>query len=128
MDDSSGEVLGYVMERLLEAGARDAYFSPIFMKKNRPAYLLSVIATKDLISVMEDIIFKETTTIGIRRVRMERSVLERREETRRTSYGEVAVKVCTHNGEEYVYPEYESAKELAKNTGVPLKEIFKDIH
>jgi hypothetical protein len=128
VDDSSGEVLGYVMERLLEAGARDAYFSPIFMKKNRPAYLLSVIATKDLISVMEDIIFKETTTIGIRRVRMERSVLERREETRRTSYGEVAVKVCTHNGEEYVYPEYESAKKLAKNTGVPLKEIFKDIH
>lgn len=128
VDDSSGEVLGYVMERLLEAGARDAYFSPIFMKKNRPAYLLSVIVTKDLVSAMEDIIFKETTTIGIRRVRMERTVLERREETRRTSYGEVAVKVCTHNGEEYVYPEYESAKELAKNTGVPLKEIFKDIH
>lgn len=128
VDDSSGEVLGYVMERLLEAGARDAYFSPIFMKKNRPAYLLSVIVTKDLVSAMEDIIFKETTTIGIRRVRMERTVLERREETRRTSYGEVAVKVCTHNGEEYVYPEYESAKKLAKNTGVPLKEIFKDIH
>lgn len=128
VDDSSGEVLGYVSERLFEAGARDVYFSPIFMKKNRPAYLLSVIATKDLISVMEDIIFKETTTIGIRRVRMERTVLERREETRRTSYGEVAVKVCTHNGEEYVYPEYESARKLAITTGVPLKEIFKDIH
>lgn len=128
VDDSSGEVLGYVMERLLEAGARDAYFSPIFMKKNRPAYLLSVIVTKDLVSAMEDIIFKETTTIGIRRVRMERTVLERRKEMRRTPYGEVEAKVCTHNGEEYVYPEYESAKELAKNTGVPLKEIIKDIH
>ena len=124
IDDTTGEVLGYVMDLLLTAGARDVYYTPIYMKKNRPAYLLSVIATEDMVPAMEDIIFRETTTIGIRRVRMERTVLERREETRSTPYGEVKVKVCTYKGKEYVYPEYESARQLAQKNSVPLREVY----
>ncbi|MGN0266239.1 MAG: nickel pincer cofactor biosynthesis protein LarB, partial [Lachnospiraceae bacterium] len=67
IDDCSGEVMGYVMERLFEAGARDVSYMPIFMKKNRPAYQLNVICTTDKVDAMEKIIFSETTTIGIRR-------------------------------------------------------------
>mgnify|MGYP000799210604 FL=1 len=77
IDDCTGETLGYVMNRLLEAGARDAHFVPVYMKKNRPAYELAVICDEEKIPEMEQIIFEETTTIGIRRCRVERTVLPR---------------------------------------------------
>lgn len=77
VDDCSGEALGYVMERLLKAGARDVHYTPVFMKKNRPAYQLNVICSEEDVSKLEDIIFEETTTIGIRKQKMERSILKR---------------------------------------------------
>ena len=76
IDDCPGEALGYVMDRLFDAGARDVYYTPIYMKKNRPAYQINVICKEQDISGLEQIIFRETTTIGIRRVEMERTVLE----------------------------------------------------
>ena len=88
LDDCTGEMLGYCMDRLFEAGARDAYFTPIFMKKNRPAYMLSVLCLKDKISELERIIFSETTTIGIRRYPVERSVMKRFRKTVSTPYGD----------------------------------------
>lgn len=77
IDDCSGEALGYVMEELLNAGARDVHYIPVYMKKNRPAWMLNVICSKEDIEKLESIIFRETTTIGIRRVEMERTVLKR---------------------------------------------------
>lgn len=124
IDDSTGEELGFVLERLLSKGAKDAFYTPVYMKKNRPAWLLTVITERELIPVMEDIIFDNTTTIGIRRQKMERTVLPRQSVTVSTGYGDVEVKVCMHNGEEKVYPEYESAAQIARREGVSIKNVY----
>lgn len=124
IDDCSGEMLGYVMDRLLEAGARDVHYTPVFMKKNRPAYQLNVICTREDAAKLEEIIFSETTTIGIRRMEMERSVLSRRTLRVPTSLGEASVKVCTAPGEDRYYPEYDSVVELAKEHGLPFGEVY----
>lgn len=128
IDDSTGEQLGYVMERLMEAGARDVHFQPIYMKKNRPAYELVVICDEQDIATMESIIFQETTTIGIRRMKMERTMLERKMDVVSTKYGKLEVKICTlPDGTQRVYPEYESVAALAQEQGVSLQEIIKQI-
>lgn len=124
IDDCSGETLGYVMELLYEAGAREANYMPVFMKKNRPAWLLTVVCKEDQVSGMERIIFKETTTIGIRRQKMERTVLKREMRTVVTPLGDVEVKVCIFDGQEYIYPEYESVKKICKKTGVSYREAY----
>lgn len=124
IDDCSGETLGYVMELLYEAGAREANYMPVFMKKNRPAWLLTVICKEDQVSRMERIIFKETTTIGIRRQKMERTVLKREKRTVVIPLGDVEVKVCIFDGQEYIYPEYESVKKICKKTGVSYREAY----
>lgn len=124
IDDCTGETLGYVMECLYGAGAREANYMPVFMKKNRPAWLLTVLCKKEQIPAMEQIIFRETTTIGIRRQEMERTILKREKRTVTTPLGEVEVKVCTFDGKEYFYPEYESVKKLCKKTGMSYKEAY----
>lgn len=125
IDDSTPEVLGYAMDRLLEAGALDVSYSPIFMKKNRPGYLLRVLCKENLREVLEAIIFRETTTIGIRRLTLQRTLLKRDITTVQTPYGEVEVKVCTApEGEKLYYPEFESIKTLALKENVPFKLIF----
>lgn len=124
IDDCTGEMLGYVMERLLAAGARDVHYMPVFMKKNRPAYQLNVICDEALAPTMEEIIFAETTTIGIRRQRMERSVLKREEKTIRTGLGEVQVKVCEAGGMRRCYPEYESVVRLCREKGMSYPDAF----
>ena len=126
IDDSTGEQLGYVMELLMKKGARDVYYTPVYMKKNRPAWLLSVITDQDKISDMEHIIFEHTTTIGIRRCRMERTILPRREASVATSYGEVQLKICEFDGREKVCPEYESVREIADRTGIPIGTIYQE--
>ena len=137
IDDTTGEALGYVMERLLAAGARDVQYSPVYMKKNRPAYLLTVLCLEEDIPALEEIIFAETTTIGIRRVRMERSILKRHIYTIPTSLGDVEVKMCLvpHcNGnevfedvEERCYPEYESIKAICKRTGRSYQDVTRQV-
>ena len=124
IDDCSGEVLGYLLERLMEAGARDAHYLPVYMKKNRPAWQLQVICTEDKIRAMEELIFTESTSIGIRRIRMERTALQREIREIETPCGSALVKICRFHGTEKYYPEYESAAALARNTGRPLAEIF----
>lgn len=125
IDDCSGELLGHAMDELLRAGARDVHYTPVFMKKNRPAYLLRVICGREDAAEMERIMFRETTTIGIRRMEMKRTVLERRLEKRLTSLGEIVVKVCIlPDGEERVYPEYERAAELAREHGISLRDVY----
>lgn len=127
IDDCSGEALGYVMERLLEAGAKDVHYHPVFMKKNRPAWQLNVICDEKDISKLEQIIFRETTTIGIRRIAMERSVLPREKKTVETKYGRAEVKVCDLGGEVRYYPEYESVIRICKEKGLAYQEVYREI-
>ena len=115
------------MECLYGAGAREVNYMPVFMKKNRPAWLLTVICKKEQITEMERIIFKETTTIGIRRQEMVRTILKREKRTVTTSLGEAEVKACTFEGEEYFYPEYESVKRLCEKTGISYKEAYHQV-
>lgn len=128
VDDCSGEALGYVMDRLLREGARDVHYIPVFMKKNRPAYQLNVICSEEQLSKMEQMIFEETTTIGIRRIRMERTILPREMKTCSTSLGEAKVKECIlPDGTRRRYPEYDSAAELAGKNGIAMMEAYRRI-
>lgn len=120
IDDCPGEALGYVMDRLFDAGARDVYYTPIYMKKNRPAYQINVICKEQDISGLEQIIFRETTTIGIRRVEMERTVLEREQRVDNTSLGMIEVKVCGDR----VYPEYDALAAVCREQGIPFPEAY----
>lgn len=111
VDDCTGEALGFVMERLFAAGAREAHFVPVFMKKNRPAYQVQVICMRDDIPAMEAELFAHTTTIGIRRSPMERTVLPREELRASTPYGEVrAKKVTLPDGRTRITPEHDSVE------------------
>ena len=127
IDDCSGEVLGFVMERLMKAGARDVHYVPVFMKKNRPAWVLNVICKEEDMEMLQNIIFEETTTIGIRYSIMERTILPRETRTLPTPWGEVLAKVCTLNGKEQLYPEYESVAQLSREKEIPFTEIYRYI-
>lgn len=127
IDDCTGEALGYTMEKLMEAGARDVHYFPVFMKKNRPGYQLNVICKENQISQLQKIIFEETTSIGIRIQRMERSVLPRRIETRDTSMGEVQIKICSLPTGERIYPEHDSIARICKESGKSWQEVYRKI-
>jgi len=114
-------VLGYALERLLEAGALDASFSPLHMKKNRPGALLRVIAKPEQQELLADIIFAETSTLGLRIYPAERRVEERRIVEVETPFGKVRMKVSGHGA---CSPEYEDCRTLAMNTGTPLVKIL----
>ena len=124
IDDCSGEILGYTEEMLFENGALDVFYTPIFMKKNRPAYRLTVVCKEPDIQKLQNIVFKETTTIGIRYRYEYRTELEREQILIDTKYGTLKAKKVVNNGETYIYPEYESVKELAKKNDIPLKEVY----
>ena len=126
IDDATGEALGYTMDRLLQAGARDVHYFPVFMKKNRPAYQLNVICKEEQIDTLQRIIFEETTTIGIRIIRMERIVLAREIKKVKTSVGEVRIKVCTMpDGTQRAYPEYEDVVAVCQATGKSYQDVYR---
>ena len=127
IDDCSGEMLGFLMERLMEAGAKDVSYTPIYMKKNRPAYQVTVICRDEDADRMEDIIFEETTTIGIRKIKMERSILKRDIRTISTEFGEMKVKVCELPSGERIYPEYEEAVKICRKYGISYYEVCRRI-
>lgn len=124
IDDSTGEQLGLAMEKLMQAGALDASYTPCFMKKNRPGYLLRVVAQHNDIAVLEKVIFSTTSTIGIRRYPVERSCMSREVLTVNTPYGDVLVKKCTWQDVERIYPEYESVKALAESSGTDFYKVY----
>ena len=125
IDDCAGEILGYTMDLLFEAGARDVWFTPIFMKKNRPAYKLSVLCAEEQIRALDAILFRETTTIGVRRYRVERTALPRRFFEVEVPGGTVHIKACQlPDGTEKRYPEYEDVKRIARETGKSYKEVY----
>lgn len=127
IDDVTGEQLGYCMECLMRAGARDVSFVPIYMKKNRPAYELHVICDPAEVEQMEDIIFRETTTIGIRRCLMERHVMRREIQTVETEYGMAQVKVCSYGAIRKVYPEYGSVVELCQKSKQDFRKVYQAV-
>ena len=125
IDDSTGEILGYTLEKLLKSGALDVFYTPIFMKKNRPAYRLTVACRKKDMENLQNIIFRETTTIGIRYRFEDRIELKREFFEIDTKYGKIKAKKVFNNGEVYIYPEYENLKEISEKNNVPLKELYK---
>lgn len=127
IDDCTGESLGYTMERLMESGARDVHYIPVYMKKNRPACQLNVICAREDIERMEEIIFRETTTIGIRRIPMERTILRRELRTVQTVLGEAQVKVCRYGGMERYFPEYNSVVALCRKHDRNYQEVYQMI-
>ena len=125
IDDSTGEALGYTIDRLMQAGALDVHYSPVYMKKNRPAWELTVICKKSRMEELEDIIFKETTTIGIREFpSVMRSILHRSQKQVETPFGIAEVKEVALPGERRFYPEYESVKAIAEKEHLPFAEVY----
>ena len=126
VDDCTGEALGHALERLFEVGVREAHYVPVFMKKSRPAYQVETLCDESLLEAVERILFEETTTIGVRRHRVERTTLSRREQTMETPLGPARVKLVTlPNGSERPYPEHDSVVSLAKEKGVSYQEAFR---
>ena len=128
IDDMSGELLGFVQERLFEMGARDVWFTPIQMKKNRPATMLSIIVSADREAEAVELVMRQTSTLGVRVRPLERIEAEREVVRIDTSIGEVAVKLKRLNGAVVsVAPEYEDARLRALENDLPLHEVFNRI-
>ena len=124
VDDSTPEVLGYVMDKLFQAGARDVFFTPVYMKKCRPATMLSVLCDDMKVEEVEGLLFRETSTIGLRKYKVTRSCLPRKEVVVSTPYGEVKGKETTYRDITRVTLEYDDACRLAKEKNIPLKELY----
>ncbi len=120
MDDISGETLGYTMSKLMEAGALDVFYTPIFMKKNRPAYMLTVLAKPGAENPLTDIVFRETTTLGIRTRYVKRLCMDRRILNVSTPYGDARVKVASYGDIKKASPEYEDCRKIAEKSGLTL--------
>ena len=127
LDDLNPQVFGYVMDRLLEAGALDAYGVPVQMKKNRPGTLLTVLAKQDDAAKLTEIIFAETTTLGVRRRQEQRQALIRKFVSVQTPWGQVRMKLASMNGTVTNYaPEYEDCRKIAAENQVPLKTVMQE--
>jgi uncharacterized protein (TIGR00299 family) protein len=125
LDDLSPQVIGYVMDRLLTEGALDVFGVPVQMKKNRPGTLLTVLCKPDDASKLTDLLFTETTTLGVRRRDEQRQVLARRWEPVETEWGIVRIKIASCNGTVTNFaPEYEDCRRIAEERGVPLKTVM----
>ncbi len=124
LDDTTGELLGAAMEALLAAGALDVYFTPIQMKKNRPAVKVSVIAPVQKEAAMAEEVVRQTSTLGVRVQRMRRYKAERWQEEVETPWGKVRVKVKRIDGERTASPEYDDCRKLAQERGLSVWEVY----
>jgi hypothetical protein len=127
IDDTTGEILGYTMAKLMDAGALDVFYTPIFMKKNRPAYMLTVLGPYDAQKALEDIILTETSTIGIRISYMKRRCMQRRIVTVKLPLGDVRVKIAEADDIRKASPEYEDCRIIAERTGLPISKVFETV-
>lgn len=124
IDDCSGEIAGYTISLLMAAGALDASCFPCMMKKGRPGFMLQVICREEQIEKLEDIIFRETTSIGLRKYQEERSILPRAIREVDTVWGAVSVKICRHKSLVFAYPEFEDVKAICEKTGKSFREVY----
>jgi len=124
LDDLSPQVIAHVMERALAAGALDVICAPVLMKKNRSGHLLTVLSEKVNAARLEDLVFRETSTLGLRTREERRSVLERRHVSVTTEWGTIRVKVGSRAGQElHAAPEFEDCRQIAEKHAVPLKRV-----
>ena len=127
LDDLNPQVFGYVMDRLLDEGALDVFGVPVQMKKNRPGTLLTVLCKRQDTEKLMQVLFAETTTLGVRRREESRQTLARRWENVRTEWGEVRIKIASMNGTVTNYaPEYEDCRRIAAEHHVPLKTVMQE--
>lgn len=125
LDDDTGERLAYLAEACFAAGALDAWFTPIQMKKGRPGVTLAVLAPQALAGALEDLILRESSSLGVRRSPRTRSVLPREEVTVETPWGAVRVKLATRpDGSQSRAPEFDDCARLARDAGVPLRRVY----
>jgi uncharacterized protein (TIGR00299 family) protein len=125
LDDLPAEVIGYCYDLLFAAGALDVFSIPIFMKKNRPGVLLSVIAPEPALPALEEILFRETSTFGIRRYPVHRHKLQRRPLAVKTPWGTIQGKLGWTDGRPAIFtPEYEDCARVARQHGVPLRDVY----
>jgi pyridinium-3,5-bisthiocarboxylic acid mononucleotide nickel chelatase len=127
IDDMNPEIYPYVIEKLLTAGAHDAYMIPIVMKKGRPAIILSALVERSKIDRYLDILFRETTTLGVRIQPMERKKLLRSTKQVQTSFGIVSVKVIILEGKEQLRVEFEECKRIAMEKKLPLATVYRTL-
>ncbi|MCX7796943.1 MAG: nickel pincer cofactor biosynthesis protein LarC [bacterium] len=127
IDDMNPQICGYLMDKLFEMGALDVFFTPIYMKKSRPAIKLTVISPNHLVDKIVNVIFRETTSIGVRTYQVEKIMLPREIVNIDTPWGSVRVKVSYLNGTAKVMPEYDDCKAIAERTGTPIQEVMKEI-
>jgi uncharacterized protein (TIGR00299 family) protein len=127
LDDLNPQVFGYVMDRLLEEGALDVFAMPVQMKKNRPGTIVTVLCKPEDASQFTQLLFMETTTLGVRRREETRQTLARRWEKVQTPWGEVRIKIGSMNGTVTNYaPEYEDCRRIAAEHHVPLKQVMQE--
>lgn len=124
VDDMTGEMAGYVLEVLLKQGALDAFYTPVYMKKNRPGIHLTVLCNEKDLPVIEEIILRETSTIGIRKYPVVRTCMHRHFRTITTPLGDVTIKISEHGSIHKETPEYEDVKKLAQSSGKSLWEVL----
>ena len=126
LDDSTGEIVGHTVSALLNAGALDVYTTPIQMKKNRPATKLTILCSAEKRSELEAIVFRETTTLGIRRWSARRSILAREADSVETPWGAIAGKRITGpDGRVRFSPEYDACAAAATKANVPVQQIMR---
>jgi pyridinium-3,5-bisthiocarboxylic acid mononucleotide nickel chelatase len=127
LDDLNPELYGYVLERLFEAGAQDAWLTPIVMKKGRPAVTISVLCSPTRQEAIRQVLFRETGTLGIRGIPVEKQALEREWIEVRTAHGNVRVKIGRLEGAAVsVSPEYEDCAAVARVAGIPVREVYEE--
>jgi uncharacterized protein (TIGR00299 family) protein len=125
MDDASPQLLGPLLDRLLAVGALDAFFTPVQMKKGRPGVLVTVIADPGKRGPLEEVLFRETTTLGVRRQDWDRTILERESDTVETAYGPIRVKIGRRGGAVYnAWPEFDDCQRAAAEKGAAAKEVL----
>jgi uncharacterized protein (TIGR00299 family) protein len=128
IDDMNPQFYDYVMDKLFSSGALDVYFTPIQMKKNRPATKISVMVSQHDLKKISDIILNETTTLGLRIFDVKREILDRKIDTVETEWGNVRVKIGLFDGKIVnVAPEYEDCKRIAKEKKIPIKELYQKV-
>jgi pyridinium-3,5-bisthiocarboxylic acid mononucleotide nickel chelatase len=127
VDDLNPELYGYVLERLFEAGAQDAWLTPIVMKKGRPAVTISVLVSPQRQEAVRQVLFREAGTLGVRATAVDKQALEREWVEVSTSHGTVRVKIGRLEGKPVTLaPEFEDCAHLAREAGIPLREIYEE--
>ena len=129
IDDMNPEWYDFIMEKLFGQGVQDVFFTPLMMKKNRPAIKISVLCSPDQMNKVKELLFIETTTLGLRTYKVDKTALERKLSKLATDYGEVTIKSCYYQNKLlHSKPEYEDCKRIAKERNIPIREVLNHIN